>query len=97
MLQACVLKFKDGWVMHLSLVEFAYNKSYQASISMAPYKALYGRKCRTSLCWNEVGEQKLNDVELMETILKKIKIIREILKATQDRQKSYTDTRRRDL
>ena len=75
MLWACVLEFKDSWVMHLSLAKFVYNNSYQASIGMALYEALYGRKCRTSLCWDEVGERKLNDVELIETTSKKIKII----------------------
>ncbi|XWS10474.1 hypothetical protein CRYUN_Cryun39dG0082700 [Craigia yunnanensis] len=49
MLQACVLDFKDSWVKHLSLVEFIYNNSYQASIDMAPYEAFYRRKCQT-LC-----------------------------------------------
>ena len=57
--------------MYLSLVEFDYNNNYQASIGMAPYEALYGRKCRTPLCQDEVGEQKSNDVELIETTLKK--------------------------
>ena len=52
--------------MHLSLVEFAYNNSYQASIGMAPYEAFYGKKCRTPLYWDEVGEWKLDDVELIE-------------------------------
>ena len=56
MLWACVLEFKDSWVDHLSLVEFAYNNNYQASIGMALYEALYGRKCRTLICWDEVGE-----------------------------------------
>ena len=50
MIQACVLKFKDSWVMHLSLVEFAYNYNCQANIGIAPYDALYWRKCRTPLC-----------------------------------------------
>ena len=64
---------------------------------MAPYEAHYGRKCQTPLCWDEIGEQKLDDVELIETISKKIKIIRERLKAAQDHQISYADTQRRDL
>ena len=67
MLQACVLEFKNSWVMHLSLVEFAYHNNYQTIIGMAPYEALYGKKCRTPLCWDEVSEWKLNDVELIET------------------------------
>ena len=70
-----VLEFKDYWVMHLSLVEFAYNNSYQANIGMAPYETLYGRKCKTPLCWDEVGEWKLNNVEFIKTTSKKIKII----------------------
>ena len=54
------------------MVEFAYNNNYQASIGMAPYEALYGTKCRTPLCWDEVGERKLNDVEFIEITLEKI-------------------------
>ena len=50
MLRACVLEFKGSWDRHLPLMEFAYNNSYQSSIEMAPYEALYGRKCRTPLC-----------------------------------------------
>ena len=75
MLRTCVFEFKDRWVMHLSLVEFVYNNSYQASIGMVLYKALYGRKCRTPLCWDDVGERKLDDVDLIENTSKKIKII----------------------
>ncbi|TYK26741.1 DNA/RNA polymerases superfamily protein [Cucumis melo var. makuwa] len=61
MLRACVLQLKGSWDTHLPLMEFAYNNSYQSSISMAPYEALYGRPCRTPVCWNEVGERKLVD------------------------------------
>ena len=50
MLRACVIEFKGSWDTHLSLIEFAYNNSYQSSIGMAPFKALYGRKCRTPVC-----------------------------------------------
>ena len=73
MLRACVLEFKDSLVVHLSLVKFAYN-SYQASIGMAPYEALYGRKCQTPLCWDEVSERKLDDVELIETTSKRLRL-----------------------
>ena len=75
MLRACVLEFKGSQVKHLSLVEFAYNNNYQASIGMASYEALYGRKCRTPVCWDEIGERKLNGVELIEVTSKKIQII----------------------
>ena len=56
-LRACVLDLKGSWEEHLPLVEFAYNNSYQASIQMAPYEALYGRPCRSPICWTEVGER----------------------------------------
>ena len=64
---------------------------------MAPYEALYGKKCRTPICLDKVGERKLDDVELIEVTSEKIRIIQDRLKTTQDRQKSYTDTRRRGL
>ena len=69
-------------------MEFAYNNSFQASIGMAPYEALYGRKCRTSICWNEVGERKLSSEELIRVSIEKIQVVRERLKIAQDRQKS---------
>ncbi|EOY14055.1 Retrotransposon protein, putative [Theobroma cacao] len=97
MLRACVMDFLGSWDRHLPLVEFAYNNSFQSSISMAPYEALYGKKCRTPLCWDEVGEKKLCSVELIELTNDKIKVIRERLKVAQDRQKSYADKRRKDL
>ncbi|GKF91620.1 reverse transcriptase domain-containing protein, partial [Tanacetum coccineum] len=51
MLRACVIDFGNGWVKHLPLVEFSYNNSYHASIKAAPFEALYGRKCRSPVCW----------------------------------------------
>uniref|UniRef100_A0A2N9EEP8 RNA-directed DNA polymerase n=1 Tax=Fagus sylvatica TaxID=28930 RepID=A0A2N9EEP8_FAGSY len=57
MLRACVLDLKGSWANHLCLVEFAYNNSFQSSIGMAPYEALYGRKCRSPICWDEVGSR----------------------------------------
>ncbi|GKD00584.1 putative reverse transcriptase domain-containing protein [Tanacetum coccineum] len=53
MLRACVIDFGKGWVNHLPLVEFSYNNSYHASIKAAPFEALYGRKCRSLVCWAE--------------------------------------------
>ena len=58
MFRACVLDFKGIWASHLPLVEFAYNNSYHSSIRAAPYEALYGRKCRSPICWDDVGERK---------------------------------------
>nr|GEU38863.1 reverse transcriptase domain-containing protein [Tanacetum cinerariifolium] len=56
MLRACVIDFGKGWVKQFPLVEFSYNNSYHASINVAPYEALYGRKCRSPVCWAKVGE-----------------------------------------
>ena len=57
MLRACVLSFTGNWDDELPKMEFAYNNSYHASIDMAPFEALYGRRCRTPVCWNEVGDR----------------------------------------
>nr|GFC89245.1 putative reverse transcriptase domain-containing protein [Tanacetum cinerariifolium] len=65
MLRACVIDFGKGWVNHLPLVEFSYNNSYHASIKAAPFEALYGRKCRSPVCWNEVGEFHLIGPEIV--------------------------------
>ena len=97
MLRACVLDFKGNWVKYLFLVEFAYNNNYQASICITPYEALYGRKCRTPICWDEVGERKFSSKELIKVSTKKIRIVRERLKVAQDHQKSYVDSRWREL
>lgn len=56
MLRACILDLGGNWDNCLLLIEFAYNNSYHASIKMAPYKSLYGRRCRSPICWDEVGE-----------------------------------------
>ncbi|EOY31823.1 Uncharacterized protein TCM_039092 [Theobroma cacao] len=84
MLRACVIDFTGSWDKHLPLVEFVYNNSFQSSIGVAAYKALYGRKCRTPLYWDEVGERKLINVELIDLTNDKIKVIQERLKTTQD-------------
>ncbi|KAI5338787.1 hypothetical protein L3X38_018059 [Prunus dulcis] len=63
MLRSCMLQLKDAWDSHLALIEFAYNNNYHSSIEMAPHEALYGRQCRTPICWNEVGDKKLEKVD----------------------------------
>nr|GEU64174.1 putative reverse transcriptase domain-containing protein [Tanacetum cinerariifolium] len=72
MLRACVIDFGKGWVKHLPLCEFSYNNSYHASIKAAPYEALYGRKCRSPVCWAEVGEAQLTSLELIQETTEKI-------------------------
>jgi hypothetical protein len=64
---------------------------------MNPYKSLYDKKCRTPLCWEEVGDKKLIKPELVQIDTDKVRVIKERMKATQDRQKSYADNRRRLL
>ena len=91
------MQFRGNWDDHLSLMEFAYNNSFHSSIGMAPYEALYGKQCRTPLCWDEVGERRLTAPDLVQITTDKIKIIRERLLIAQSRQKSYADNRRKDL
>ena len=65
MLQACVMDFKGNMMEHLPLIEFTYNNSFQSSIEMAPYEALYGRPCRSPMCWMESGEASLIGPEMV--------------------------------
>ncbi|GJY94639.1 putative reverse transcriptase domain-containing protein [Tanacetum coccineum] len=95
MLRACVIDFSKGWVKHLPLAEFSYNNSYHASIKAAPYEALYGRKCRSPVCWAEVGEAQLTGPELIQETTEKIVLIKQRMQATQDRQKSYADQKQK--
>ena len=97
MLRSCVIDYKGSWDRHIPLVEFVYNNSFQSSIRMAPYKALYGRKCRTPLCWTELTEKKLIGPDLIQEIEEKVKMIRERLKVATDRYKSYADMKRKDI
>ena len=76
-------------------MEFVYNNSYQASIQMAPYGALYGRTCRSPLCWTEVGESSITGPDLIRDTSEKVSLIRQRLLKAQSRQKSYADVRRR--
>ena len=85
MLRACVLDFGGSWEDHMPLVEFSYNNNFQTSIVMAPYEALYGRKCRSSICWDDVGEKKLLGPDLVQVTIEKIRLIRERLKTSQSR------------
>ncbi|GKD44962.1 putative reverse transcriptase domain-containing protein [Tanacetum coccineum] len=97
MLRACVIDFGGNWDDHLPLVEFAYNNSYHASIKMPPYEMLYGRRCRTPVCWDEVGSRELASTDVVLATTEKIETIRERLKAAQDRWKSYANNRRRPI
>ncbi|GJY67499.1 putative reverse transcriptase domain-containing protein [Tanacetum coccineum] len=97
MLRACVIDFGKGWDKHLPLVEFSYNNSYHASIKAAPFEALYGRKCRSPVCWAEVGDSQLTGPEIIQETTEKIIQIRQRLQAARDRQRSYANIRRKPL
>ncbi|GJS42612.1 putative reverse transcriptase domain-containing protein [Tanacetum coccineum] len=97
MLRACAIDFGKGWVNHLPLVEFSYNNSYHASIKAAPFEALYGRKCRSPVCWTEVGEAQILSPELIQETTKKIIQIKQRMQAARDRQKSYADLKHKPM
>ncbi|GKE01961.1 putative reverse transcriptase domain-containing protein [Tanacetum coccineum] len=97
MLRACVIDFGKGWINHLPLVEFSYNNSYHASIKAAPFEALYGRKCRSPVCWAEVGEAQLTGPDLIQETTEKIVQIKQRIQATRGRQKSYADLKRKPM
>ncbi|KAK1432011.1 hypothetical protein QVD17_08875 [Tagetes erecta] len=78
-------------------MEFSYNNSYHASIDAAPFEALYGRKCRTPVCWSEIGENQLSGPEIVQETTDKILQIRERLRLARERQKKYADRRRKPL
>ncbi|GKF51167.1 putative reverse transcriptase domain-containing protein [Tanacetum coccineum] len=97
MLRAYAIDFGKGWVNHLPLVEFSYKNSYHASIKAAPFEALYGRKCRSPVCWTEVGEAQILGPELIQETIEKIIQIKQRMQAAQDRQKSYDDLKRKPM
>nr|GEX59568.1 retrotransposon protein, putative, Ty3-gypsy subclass [Tanacetum cinerariifolium] len=97
MLRACMIDFGSGWDKHLPLAEFSYNNSYHASVKAAPFEALYGRKCRSPVCWSEVGDAQLTGPEMIRETTKMIVQIRNRLLAARSRQKSYADVRRKPL
>nr|GEZ56272.1 putative reverse transcriptase domain-containing protein [Tanacetum cinerariifolium] len=97
MLWACVMDFGGSWDTHLPLVKFSYNNSYHKSIKCAPFEALYRRKCRSLVIWTEFGKSQLIGLEIMQETTEKIFQIKERLKTTRSRQKSYADKRRKPL
>ena len=97
LLRACAMEFQGSWEEHLALAEFTYNNGYQVSIGMAPFEALYGRKCRSPSCWTEVGETEITGPDIVLETTEKIKLIQDRLKVAQDRQKSYADANRREV
>ena len=97
MLRTCVLDHKGSCEENFPLVEFTYNNSYQASIQMAPYEELYGRPCRSPICWTEVGQSSITGPDPIRDTSEKVSLIRHRLLTAQSRQKSYADMRHRPL
>jgi hypothetical protein len=97
MLRACALQYGRSWDKNLSYAKISYNNSYQESLMMAPFEMLYGRRCRTPLFWNETGEQKVFGPDVLQEAEKQVCMVRENLRVTQSRQKSYADHRRREI
>ncbi|GJS43134.1 putative reverse transcriptase domain-containing protein [Tanacetum coccineum] len=97
MMNACVIDFGKGWVNHLPLVEFSYNNIYHASIKAAPFKALYDRKGLLLVCWAEVREVQIIGPEIVQETTEKIIQIKQRIQAARDRQKSYSDLKRKPM
>ncbi|WVZ93031.1 LOW QUALITY PROTEIN: hypothetical protein U9M48_039054 [Paspalum notatum var. saurae] len=97
MLRACAIRYGTSWDKSLPYAEFSYNSSYQASLKKSSFEALYGRRCRTPLFWNQTGEKQVFGPDLIRDAEQQIKMVCENLRVAQSRQKSYADVRRRDL
>jgi hypothetical protein len=89
MLRACIIHYGTNWDKYLALAEFSYNNSYQSNIQMAPFEALYSRRCRTPLSWSETGERQIFGPDLVTEAENKVKIIQANLKPAQSRHKSF--------
>ncbi|GJZ63073.1 putative reverse transcriptase domain-containing protein [Tanacetum coccineum] len=96
-MSACLRQFGKGWVNHLPLVEFSYNNNYHASIKAALFEALYGRKCRSPVCWSEVPEVQLAGPEIVQETTEKIVQIKQRMQTARDRQKSYADLKHKPM
>jgi transposase InsO family protein len=83
MLRACAVQYGTSWDKSLPYVEFSYNNSYQKNLQMASFEALYGRKCRTPLFWNQIGESQVFGPDVLKNAEKQVRMIRNNLKVAQ--------------
>ncbi|XP_073121898.1 uncharacterized protein [Henckelia pumila] len=97
MLRAVILDFGTSCQESLPLVEFSYNNSYQSSIQMAPFEALYGRKCRSPLFWDDLSETPVTGPDMIREMSDKVKLIHIRMRTAQDRQAKYANVRHRPL
>ena len=96
-MRACALQGKSGWDKKLPYAEFSYNNSHRASLKMSPFEALYGRSCRTPLLWDQPGDRQMFGPDVLLEVEENIKMVLENLKIAHSRQRSYADSRRREL
>ena len=92
-MRACALDYGSSRDDNLPYAEFSYNNSYQASLKMAPFEALYGRRSQTPWMWDEVGDRQLFGPNVIKESEENVKLIRDRLKVAQSRQKSYADSK----
>jgi hypothetical protein len=97
MLRACAISFGKNWEKCLPFAEFSYNNSFQSSLGMAPFEALYGRKCQTPLNWSKTGERQFFGPDMIKEAEDQVRIIQEHLKTAQSHQKSYYDRHHQDV
>ncbi|WVZ52303.1 hypothetical protein U9M48_003376 [Paspalum notatum var. saurae] len=97
MLRACAIQYGTSWDKCLPYAEFCYNNSYQASLKKSPFEALYGKRCRTPLFWNQTSEKQVFGPDIVQDAEQQLRIVQENLRVAQSRQRSYADVRRRDL
>ena len=88
------MEFKGAWSKYLPLIEFSYNNSYQVTIGMAPFEALYGRRWQSPAHWYETGENLIAVLDFVESTTKAVKLIQKRIETAQSRQKSYADRQR---
>ncbi|GJU69275.1 putative reverse transcriptase domain-containing protein [Tanacetum coccineum] len=92
-----IISDQDGWDRHLPLVKFSYNNIYHTSIKAAPFEALYGPKCRSPICWDEVGDAQLTGPKIIHKTTEKIFQIKKHIQATRDRKKCLADRNRKPM
>ncbi|WVZ52838.1 hypothetical protein U9M48_003857 [Paspalum notatum var. saurae] len=97
MLRACAIQYGTSWDKCLPYAEFSYNNSYQASLKKSPFEALYGKRYRTPLFWNQTGEKQVFGPDIVQDAEQQLRIVQENLRVAQSGQRSYADVRRRDL
>ncbi|WVZ90112.1 LOW QUALITY PROTEIN: hypothetical protein U9M48_036442 [Paspalum notatum var. saurae] len=97
MLRACAIQYGTSWDKCLPYAEFSYNNSYQASLKKSPFEALYGKRYRTPLFWNQTSEKQVFRPNIIQDAEQQLRIVQENLRVAQSRQRSYADVRRRDL